>query len=211
MNSFWNQKLKARKAVFFKQYRNARLNEVFSEELQKKKPEIPRKFLPVIKDYESEEGKQIKLELAKEKVKTQLKLEDIYKKRQLKTIKNIDTERTNYVAEHHSKELTEKLLKHWEQAFKSTETRAKVSLKRKYWLKKKKMVVEKVHKKPQNLPHERNNEYKMKERRNPWKESPKRKLNEKETSNDQLKRQQDQCFTNDTESARSDDTLVEML
>ena len=73
------------------------------------------------------------------------------------------------------------------------------------------MVVEKVHTKPQNLPHERNNEYKMKERRNPWKESPKRKLNEKETSNDQLKRQQDQCFTNDTESARSDDTLVEML
>ena len=27
MNSFWDQKLKARKAVFFKQYRNTRLNE----------------------------------------------------------------------------------------------------------------------------------------------------------------------------------------
>ena len=51
----------------------------------------------------------------------------------------------------------------------------------------------------------------MKERRNPWKESPKRKLSEKETSSDQLKRQQDQCFTNDTEFAPSDDTLVEML
>ena len=72
-------------------------------------------------------------------------------------------------------------------------------------------MVEKTHKKPQNLPHERNNEYKTKERRNPWKESPKRKLSEKETSSDQLKRQQDQCFTNDTESAPSDDTLVEML
>ena len=69
MNSFWDQKRKARKAVFFKQYRNARLNEIFSKELQKEKPEIPRKFLPVIKDYESEEEKQIKLELAKEKVK----------------------------------------------------------------------------------------------------------------------------------------------
>ena len=33
MNIFWNQKLKARKAVFFKQYRNSRLNEIFSEEL----------------------------------------------------------------------------------------------------------------------------------------------------------------------------------
>ena len=114
MNSFWDQKLKAPKAVFFKQHRFTRLNDIFSEELQKEKPEFPRKFLPVIKDYESEEEKQIKLELAKEKVKAQLKLQDIYKKRQLETIKNIDTEITNYVAEHHSKELTEKLLKHWE-------------------------------------------------------------------------------------------------
>ena len=31
------------------------MNEIFSEELQNEKLEIPRKFLPVIKDYESEE------------------------------------------------------------------------------------------------------------------------------------------------------------
>ena len=49
-------------------------------------------------------------------------------------------------------------------------------------------MVEKAHQKPENLPHERNNKHKMKERRNPWKEQPKRKLNEKETSHDQLKR-----------------------
>ena len=72
-------------------------------------------------------------------------------------------------------------------------------------------MIEKAHQKPENLPHERNNKHKMKERRNPWKEQPKRKLNEKETSNDQLKRQQDQCSTNDNESAPSDDTLVETL
>ena len=41
-------------------------------------------------------------------------------------------------------------------------------------------MAEKANQKPQNLSHERNNEYKMKERRNPWKEQPKRKLNEKE-------------------------------
>ena len=103
MNNFRDQKLKAQKAVFCKKYRNARLNKVFSEELQKEKPEIPRKFPSVIKDSESEEEKQIKLELAKEKVKAQLKLQDIHKKRQLETIKNIDTEITNYVVEHHSK------------------------------------------------------------------------------------------------------------
>ena len=51
----------------------------------------------------------------------------------------------------------------------------------------------------------------MKERRNPWKEQPKRKLNEKETSRDELKSQQDQRSTNDIESAPSDDTLVENI
>ena len=35
MNSFWDQELQARKAVFFKQYRNARLNETFSETFMK--------------------------------------------------------------------------------------------------------------------------------------------------------------------------------
>ena len=51
----------------------------------------------------------------------------------------------------------------------------------------------------------------MKKRRNPWKEQPKRKLNEKETSSDQLKSQQDKRSTNDIESATSDDTLIETL
>ena len=42
-----------------------------------------------------------------------------------------------YVAEHHSKELTEKLLKYWEQECKSTETRAKDEFEKKVeWLKK---------------------------------------------------------------------------
>ena len=40
----------------------------------KEKPEIPRKFLRAIRDYESREEKEIKMELAKEKVKAQLKL-----------------------------------------------------------------------------------------------------------------------------------------
>ena len=51
----------------------------------------------------------------------------------------------------------------------------------------------------------------MKERRNPWREQSQRKLNEKKTSSDQLKSQQDQRSTNDMESAPSDDTLVETL
>ena len=140
-----------------------------------------------------------------------MKLQDIYKKRQLETIKSIDTEITNYVAEHHSKELTEKLLKHWEQECKSTEARAKDEFEKKAeWFKENSMV-EKTHHKPQNLLHGRTNEYKMKERGYHWKEQPKRKLNEKETSNYQLKSQQDQRSAKDIESAPSDGTFVETL
>lgn len=84
MKAFWDQKHQARKVVFFKQHLNARLNKIFNKELQKKKPEILRKFFIIIKDYENEEEKQIKLDLTKEKVTAQWKLQDIYKK--LKTL-----------------------------------------------------------------------------------------------------------------------------
>ena len=47
--------------------------------------------------------------------------------------------------------------------------------------------------------------------RNSWKEQPKGKLNEKETSNDQLKRQQNQCSASDIEPAPSDNTTVEIF
>ena len=80
MKGFRHQKRQARKAVFLKYHLNARLNDIFNERLQKKKPEIPRKFFIVIKDYENKEEKQLKLELAKEKLTAQLKLQDIYQK-----------------------------------------------------------------------------------------------------------------------------------
>ena len=121
--------------------------------------------------------KQIKLGLAKEKVKARSKLQNIYKKRQLETIKDINTEVSNHVAEHHSKKLTEKLLKHWEQERNSTEARPKDEFEKKVEWFKENWMVEKANQKPQNLSHERNNEYIMKEGRNPWKEQPKTKLN----------------------------------
>ena len=60
---------------------NTRLNETFNEQLHEEITEIPRKFLPTIKDYKRDEEKQRNLELKKEKVKTQLKFQDIYKRR----------------------------------------------------------------------------------------------------------------------------------
>ena len=73
------------------------------------------------------------------------------------------------MAEHHSKDLAEKLLEHWEQECKSTEPRAKDEFGKKVEWFKENWMVEKSHHKPQNLPQERNNKYKMKERRNPGK------------------------------------------
>ena len=69
----------------------------------------------------------------------------------------------------------------------STETRAKDEFEKKVKWFKENWMVEKANQKPQNLSHEINNEYKMKERRNAWIEQPKRKVNEKETSSDQSK------------------------
>lgn len=53
MNSYWDKKRKTQKTVFFKQYRNARLNEIIQKELKNEKPQAPRKFLPVTRDHES--------------------------------------------------------------------------------------------------------------------------------------------------------------
>ena len=49
---------------------NTRLNETFNEQLHKEITEIPRKFLPTIKDYKRDKEKQRNLELKKEKVNT---------------------------------------------------------------------------------------------------------------------------------------------
>ena len=116
-----------------------------------------------------------------------------------------------YVAEHHSKELTEKLLKYWEQECKSTETRAKDEFEKKVeWLKKTGWL--KKHMRNHKISHMKETmNIKWKKEEIPGKIKPKTKLNEKETWNDQLKRPQDQCSTKDIESAPSDDTLVKTL
>ena len=69
------------------------------------------------------------------------------------------------MAEHYFKELTQKLLKHWEQDCNSTEARAKDECEKKVEWVKENWMVEKTHHKPQNLLRERNNEYKRKEKK----------------------------------------------
>ena len=57
------------------------------------------------------------------------------------------------MAEHHSKELTEKLLKHWEQECKWTEANAKNVFEKKVEWFKENWMVEKADHKPRNLLH----------------------------------------------------------
>ena len=86
------------------------------------------------------------------------------------------------MAEHHSKELTKNLLRLLEQECKLIEARDKGKFDRKVEWFKETGLLKKQFKKPQNLSHERSKEYKLKERKNSWREQPKRKINEKKTN-----------------------------
>ena len=76
----WNKKYKLRDEPFWKLHRNQRLEEIYTLELEKEKPNLPRKFLPNFNGTESTKKKgEIMDKLAKEKVRTKLncKLLDI--------------------------------------------------------------------------------------------------------------------------------------
>ena len=84
-----------RNELFWKFHRNQRLEEIYTLELEKEKPNLPRKFLPNFNGTESTEEKEIMDKLAKEKVRTELKLQTIRYKRQQESIKQIDSDMKN--------------------------------------------------------------------------------------------------------------------
>lgn len=87
MNSFWYQKHKAWKAVFFNQIEIENSLKYSVKNYKRKRQTFHANFSQ-LSDYEKEE--EIKLELVKDKGKVQLKLQDIYSRKQLETIKKID-------------------------------------------------------------------------------------------------------------------------
>ena len=95
--------------LFWNFHRNQRLEEIYTLELEKEKPNLPRKFLPNFKGTKSTEEREIMDKLAKEKVRTELKLQAIRYKRQQESIKQIDSDMKNIFElsfnEHISKEL----------------------------------------------------------------------------------------------------------
>ena len=98
-----------RNELFWNFHRNQRLEEIYTLELEKEKPNLPRKFLPNFNGTKSTEEREIMDKLAKEKVRTELKLQAIRYKRQQESIKQIDSDMKNIFElsfnEHISKEL----------------------------------------------------------------------------------------------------------
>ena len=122
------------------------------------------------------------------------------------------------MVDHNSEILTEKLLRYWERENKSTEFRGKDEPEKEVeWFKGLDSWKKSITTKSFTWKNQKQNKTKKKTRKikwkteNPRKEQAKQKMNEKETSNDQLKMQQDQCSTSDIESAPSDETLIETV
>ena len=113
MNKMWQEKLDGRTNLYTRSYRNRRLNELYSEEITKEFPKIPRKFLPTIKADEDEEEKQVKQQLALEKVKAELKLQEIRYKRQDNKVSSIDIEIIRHIQENHSQKLINGMIELW--------------------------------------------------------------------------------------------------
>ena len=101
----WNKKHKLR-------------NEIYTLELEKEKPNLPRKFLANFNGTESTEEKEITDKLVKEKVRTELILQAIRYKRQRESIKQIDSDMKNIFELSFSEHISKELLNEWENQFK---------------------------------------------------------------------------------------------
>ena len=79
-------------------------------ELEKEKPNLAQKFLP--KKFSTEE-KEIMDKVAKEKVRTELKLQAIRYKRQQESIKQIDSDMKNISELSFNEQISKELLSEW--------------------------------------------------------------------------------------------------
>ena len=65
----WNDKLKKRDDIFWRHYRNKRLNQLFREELEKENPILPRRFQIKHREREADEEYKIRKEFKTELLK----------------------------------------------------------------------------------------------------------------------------------------------
>ena len=110
----WINKMKSRSDLYFRYYRNLKLGDIFTKELEKENPKLPCKFLSDIQQNNTEEEKNIKKELAKEKVKAEIKLLTVRYQRQLSYIKNIDQEMNEFIKANYPSSVSEHLITMWQ-------------------------------------------------------------------------------------------------
>ena len=99
------KKNKLHNELFWKFHRNQRLEEIYTLELENERPNLPQKFLPNFNGTESIKEKEIMGKLAKEKVRTELKLQE------LKLQINFDMK--NIFKLSFNEHISEELLKEW--------------------------------------------------------------------------------------------------
>ena len=120
-----------RNELFWKFHRNQRLEKIYTLELEKEKPNLPLKFLPNFNRAESTEEKEIMDKLAKEKVRTELKLQSIRYKRQQQSIKQIDSDMKNISELSFNKHISKELLNEWANQCKLGELKSQQGFSRK--------------------------------------------------------------------------------
>ena len=133
----WRKKLQARTNIYFRYYRNERLSELFTLEIQKDNPKVPRKFLSRRSNERvSEEEKLIKKQLTIEKVKTEIKLQHLRSARQFQKLKSIDEDMNIYIKQKFQNEMAQSLMNKWSTKCRADELKTKQKFdKKEKWFK----------------------------------------------------------------------------
>ena len=111
IGEIWNVKLKKRDDIFWRYYRNKKLNELFWEELEKENPILPSRF----------HSKQRECEL----FKTELKLFQVRFIWQQKFIMDIYIDMNNCIRNQHVKDIAVNLIQQWKKECQTAEEKAK--------------------------------------------------------------------------------------
>ena len=106
----WNDKIKKRDDIFWRYYRNKRLNELFREELEKENPILPKRFQIKQSEREADEEYEIRKEFGKESPKTEVKLLQVRFIRQQKFIIDIDIDMGNCIRDQDTEDIEVNLI-----------------------------------------------------------------------------------------------------
>ena len=133
IQEIWNDK---RDDIFWRYYRNKRLNELFREELEKENPILPSRFHIKQREREADEEYQNRKEFGKESLKTERKLLHVRFIRQQNFIMDIDTDMTNRIRNQHTEDIVVNLIKKLKKECQVAEERTKARFKQKQkWFK----------------------------------------------------------------------------